>query len=69
MIRKGDDRLRDVEHVAERAAESARAASDRPTQQMLTLGQSAAALEHHVERVSKDQREKDSEAFARRCRC
>jgi hypothetical protein len=33
---------------------------------MLTLGQSAAALEQHVEETAKDQREKDSEAFARR---
>ena len=61
-----EDRLREVETVAARAVDSARAASDRLTQQMLTLGQSAAALEQHVERTSKDQREKDSEAFARR---
>ncbi|HJU77423.1 MAG TPA: hypothetical protein VJ597_05795 [Sphingomicrobium sp.] len=61
-----EDRLREVETVAERAVESARAASDRLTQQMLTLGQSAAALEQHVEEVGKEQREKDSEAFARR---
>jgi hypothetical protein len=33
---------------------------------MLTLGQTAAALEHHIEETSKEQREKDSEAFARR---
>jgi hypothetical protein len=33
---------------------------------MLTLGQSAAALEHHIEETGKAQREKDSEAFARR---
>jgi uncharacterized phage infection (PIP) family protein YhgE len=61
-----EERLRDVESLAARAVDSARAASDRLTQQMLTLGQSAAALETHVERTSKDQREKDSEAFARR---
>ena len=61
-----EDRLREVENVAARAVESARAASDRLTQQMLTLGQSAAALEQHVEETAKDQREKDSEAFARR---
>jgi len=58
--------LREVETTAERAVEAARAASDRLTQQMLTLGQSAAALERHVEQVSAQQREKDSEAFARR---
>jgi hypothetical protein len=33
---------------------------------MLTLGQSAHALEQHIETTSNDQREKDSEAFARR---
>lgn len=61
-----EDRLRDVENVAARAVESARSASDRLTQQMLTLGQTAAALEAHMEETSKEQREKDSEAFARR---
>jgi DNA repair exonuclease SbcCD ATPase subunit len=61
-----EDRLREVEGVAARAVESARAASDRLTQQMLTLGQSAVALEQHIEQTSNEQREKDSEAFARR---
>src|SRR5205085_1606470 len=61
-----EGRLREVEAVAARAVDSARAASDRLTQQMLTLGQSAAALEQHIEQTGKEQREKDSEAFARR---
>ncbi|NUQ18735.1 MAG: hypothetical protein HOP95_09845 [Sphingomonas sp.] len=61
-----EERLREVESVAARAVESARNASDRLTQQMVTLGQSAAALEQHVEETKKEQREKDSEAFARR---
>ena len=61
-----EDRLRDVETVAARAVESARAASDRLTQQMLTLGQTASALEQHIEQTGQEQREKDSEAFARR---
>ena len=61
-----EDKLRDVENVAARAVESARSASDRLTQQMLTLGQTAAALEQHLEETSNAQREKDSEAFARR---
>ena len=61
-----DEKLREVEETAARAVDSARAASDRLTQQMLTLGQSAAALEQHIEQTSKSQREKDSEAFARR---
>jgi predicted nucleic acid-binding Zn-ribbon protein len=61
-----EERLAAVETVAARAVDSARAASDRLTSQMLTLGQSAAALEHHFEETGKAQREKDTEAFARR---
>lgn len=61
-----EDRLREVETTAARAVDSARAASDRLTQQMITLGQSAAALEQHIEQTNADRREKDSEAFARR---
>jgi hypothetical protein len=61
-----EDRLREVEQVAARAVDAARAASDRLTQQMLTIGQSAAALEQHLEKTNADQREKDSEQFARR---
>ena len=58
--------LRGVEAIAARAVESAREASDRLTQQMLSLGQSSAALEQYFEQTQADQREKDSEAFARR---
>jgi DNA repair exonuclease SbcCD ATPase subunit len=61
-----EERLRDVEAVAARAVDSARAASDRLTQQMLTLGQTASALEQHIEKTQEDHRERDSEAFARR---
>ena len=61
-----EERLAEVETVATRAVEAARSASDRLTQQMLNLGQSAAALERHIDDTSKEQREKDSEAFARR---
>lgn len=61
-----EDQLRDVETVAARAVESARSASDRLTQQMITLGQTASALEAHIEQTNKEQREKDSEAFAKR---
>jgi len=61
-----EDRLREVESVAARAVDSARAASDRLTQQMFTLGQTASALEAHIEQTGKEQREKDSEVFAKR---
>ncbi|HEU4704489.1 MAG TPA: hypothetical protein VFS45_02100, partial [Sphingomicrobium sp.] len=66
-IREGiEERLRGVEGIAAKAVESAREASDRLTQQMLSLGQSSAALEHYFEQTQADRREKDSEAFARR---
>jgi hypothetical protein len=61
-----EDSLRNVEAVAAHAVESARAASDRLTHQMITLGQTASALEAHIEQTGKEQREKDSEAFAKR---
>jgi archaellum component FlaC len=61
-----EQRLRDVETVAAQAVDSARAATDRLTQQMLVLGQSATALEQHVEKQLEERREADSEAFARR---
>ncbi|HET7709342.1 MAG TPA: hypothetical protein VFK50_07395 [Sphingomicrobium sp.] len=67
VIREGiEDRLREVETVAARAVETARAATDRLTQQMLNLGQSATALERHIEEKEVAIREKDSETFARR---
>jgi hypothetical protein len=66
-IREGiEERLLDVQTLAARAVGSAREASERLTQQMLNLGQSAAALEQHVHKTDEAQREKDSEAFARR---
>jgi hypothetical protein len=61
-----EERLSEVESVATRAVESARSATDRLTQQMLALGQSATALEQHIERQQAAQRDQDSEAFARR---
>jgi hypothetical protein len=61
-----EERLRSVEQVAAHAVESARSASDRLTQQMLNLGQSATALERHMIETDKAQRERDSDSFARR---
>jgi chromosome segregation ATPase len=61
-----EERLRGVEQVAAHAVDAARAASDRLTQQMLSLGQSASALEAHFKATTEEQQEKDSEAFARR---
>jgi hypothetical protein len=61
-----EERLREVEQVAARAVEAARSASDRLSQQMLNLGQSATALERHMVETDKEQRERDSDSFARR---
>lgn len=58
--------LAEVELVAARAVESARAASDRLTAQLLTIGQTASALEAHIEKSQEASRAADSEAFARR---
>jgi hypothetical protein len=66
-IRDGvTEQLREVEVVATRAVEAARAASERLTRQMLSIGQSAAALEAHLDKTQEDNRASDSEAFARR---
>ena len=58
--------LAEVETVTGRAVESARGASERLTQQMISIGQSAAALEQHFTDGIDAQRERDSESFARR---
>src|SRR4029079_11719039 len=46
-----EERRRGLEGVAARAVDSARSASDRLSQQMLNIGQSAAALEQHINRT------------------
>jgi len=60
------EQLRDVERVAVRAVEAAHQASERLTRQMLTIGQSASALESHIERTTASQRQHDSDEFARK---
>jgi len=61
-----ESKLAELDQVAARAVENAREASDRLTSQMLSIGQSAAALEAHIER-SRAAQEKDSgEEFAKR---
>ncbi len=61
-----EERLTEVDRVATQAVESARHASDRLTQQMLSIGQSAVALEAHLEQSREAQRQDDGEDFARR---
>ncbi|WP_162888106.1 hypothetical protein [Sphingomonas mesophila] len=58
--------LGELEATAVRAVEAASGASERLVQQMLSIGQSAAALEAHLERNEGERRERDSEAFAKR---
>jgi len=55
-----------VESVAAGALEAARSVSERLTQQMINIGQSAAALDAHLQETTEAQREHDSENFARR---
>lgn len=60
------EQMREVERVAVRAVEAAHGASERLTRQMLTIGQSATALEAHLERHQEAQRSHDSDEFAKR---
>ncbi len=60
------NQLAEVEQVTARAVDSARGASERLTSQMISIGQSAAALDQHFAETSETQRQRDSESFARR---
>jgi len=61
-----ETKLVELDQVATRAVETARGASDRLTAQMLSIGQSAAALEAHIERSREAQMKDSGEEFARR---
>ena len=58
--------LAEVEQVTARAVEAAHGASERLTSQMISIGQSAAALDQHFTETNESQRARDSEGFARR---
>lgn len=58
--------LEEVERVATRAVEAAQGATSRLTRHMLSIGQSAAALEAHMAETEEAERERSSENFARR---
>lgn len=58
--------MAEIEAAAQRAVESARGASERLMQQMISMGQSAAALEQHFGDRADAIREHDSETFAKR---
>ena len=59
-------KLIELDTVAARAVETAREASDRLTAQMLSIGQSAVALEAHIERAREAQLKDSGEEFALR---
>jgi len=61
-----ESKLAELDQVASRAVETAREASGRLTAQMLSIGQSAAALEAHIERNREAQMKDSGEDFARR---
>jgi uncharacterized phage infection (PIP) family protein YhgE len=61
-----ESKLVELDAVATRAVETAREASDRLTAQMLSIGQSAVALEAHIERSREAQSKDSGEEFARR---
>jgi hypothetical protein len=52
--------------VAERAADTARAASERLTRQMLRIGESAAAVEARIDDARREREAVESESFSRR---
>jgi hypothetical protein len=52
--------------VSERAMATARKASERLTRQMLSLGETTAAIEARIEEERRDREERDSESFSRR---
>lgn len=61
-----ESKLAELDRVATHAVETAREASDRLTAQMLSIGQSAVALESHIERSREAQMKDSGEEFARR---
>ncbi len=58
--------LASVDQVAARAIEAARGATDRLSRQLISIGQTASALENHIAQTQEEQRHADSEAFGRR---
>ncbi|MEQ7872568.1 hypothetical protein ABDK56_00980 [Sphingomonas sp. ASV193] len=59
------DQLAEIDRLATKAVESARAASETLTQQMLSIGSTAAALDAHLEERREAERRDGGEHFAR----
>ncbi|HYI40878.1 MAG TPA: hypothetical protein VE053_11225 [Allosphingosinicella sp.] len=58
--------MAELSAVSERAIETARRASERLTRQMLSLGETAAAIEARIDEERAEREEKESESFSRR---
>jgi hypothetical protein len=58
--------MTELSALAERSVQTARAASERLTRQMLTLGETTAAIENRIDSARREREEKDSEGFSRR---
>jgi hypothetical protein len=58
--------MAELSAVSERAVETARRASERLTRQMLSLGETAAAIEARIDDERREREEKESENFSRR---
>src|SRR3546814_4797846 len=58
--------MSELGEVAERAVEAARHASGRLTRQVLTIGESAAAVEARIDEARHERQEKEGEALSRR---
>jgi hypothetical protein len=58
--------MAELSGVAERAVAAARKASERLTRQMLSLGETTAAIEARIDEERREREQKDSESFSRR---
>ena len=58
--------LVELETLAERTVETARRASERLTRQMLTIGETTAAIEERIDDTRKEREARESENFSRR---
>ncbi|HEX8239573.1 MAG TPA: hypothetical protein VF574_07525 [Allosphingosinicella sp.] len=58
--------MAELSAVSERAIDTARRASERLTRQMLSLGETAAAIENRIDEERREREEKESENFSRR---
>jgi hypothetical protein len=58
--------MQELELLAERSVDAARRASERLTRQMLTIGETTAAVEERIDETRKQREARESESFSRR---